>query len=212
MLQRLKHKQDKERSLTVPWRPDFRNASDLPDVKSVRTRFLINAVSLSVLAIVLMVMAERELSINSARLELRELEVKINEIQPKSDKAVSLLNEFQVEEKKFKEVSLLKSSDFSFIDFTLGLAALLPENIVINRIDYRGPGRSVLVSAFAKGQDTTAGEQVDAFVGTVRQQIPFKENFSLISLPNITRNSAENSISFEVLFTFKGSIAKNTSK
>lgn len=194
----------------LPWRPDFRAAELLPDTKSVRTNFLVNTLVFSLLGGLLLFAVYREITISGLMTEVASLETEIAAAKGPSEKAVADFQLFQAEEKKLRDAQAVIAPHFSFPDFLIRLASLMPPGVKASRIEHRGIGQSILVSGSIEGLDAAASETATAFFSQLQQDTVFKEQFSSISNSNLGRNTAAGSLSFELIFTFSRSAGQKT--
>lgn len=199
---------DKASAQTVPWRPDFRNVSQLPDTKTVRTGFFVNLVAISIAGALGLYVAQREWEVAGLRSDLENVETRISEAKPESDKAQATYKLFQAEEKKFTEAYALVRDPFRFPDFLVHLGSLQPSAISLRRVDFRGLAQNVLVSASISGLDAAASDQASAYVKLLQSDAKLAEHFRAIEMSSIGRNVEGNSLNLELVFTFKSNEPK----
>ncbi len=200
----LKKKGDKAvRAEAQAWHPDFRDLARLPDTKTVRTKFFVNAIAIAITAALSLHVALREFRLASLRGALAIVESNIANTKGPSDKAVAAFKKYQAEEKAFNDAYNLVKSAFSFPDFLMRLGSLLPNGVRINRVDFRGGGNPLTVSGSIKGVDTLANDVASAFVQTLQSDEELKKTFATVNLTSLGRNAAEGNMSFELNFVPK---------
>jgi hypothetical protein len=204
MLARLKNSTTRAGKDEGPaWHVDFRNLETLPDTKTVRTNFLFNTVAVAILAGLMLYLAYQQITISSVRAEIEIIKSRINVAKAPSDRAVAQFQLFKAEEKLFRDAQIIKNDGFSFPDFLIHLASLMPEGVKATRVEFRGIGQTILVTGYVAGQDAVASQTASAFFDALLKDETFKNRFSSIVNSNLGRNVAENSLSFELVFTFK---------
>lgn len=187
----------------LPWRPNFRDVSQLPDTKTVRTNFFVNLVAVTVTGTLALFVVQREWATMALSHSLADVDQRIASAGAPSQKAVASYKLFQVEEAKFNEAFLLVRDPFRVQDFVLHLGSILPSGVSINRIDYRGPGQTVFVIGSVKGIDAAASDVASNFVKQLQGDAEFARHFGSIALTNLGRNADEGSLNLELVFSFK---------
>lgn len=199
---------DKAAAQSIPWRPDFRDVTQLPDTKTVRTSFFVNLVAVVVTGALALFVTQREWEVVNLRESLADVETRIAHLKPESEKAQAAYKLFQAEEKKFQEAYALVSDPFRFPDFVMHLGTIMPPDVSVRRIDFRGPDQNVLVTCSVKGLAASASDVASAFVKQLQTDSNLAAHFRVIEMTNIGRNVEENSLSLELVFTFKSNVPK----
>ncbi len=187
----------------LAWHPNFRNAEQLPDTKTVRTRFFINVVAVTTVVALLLFAVLRETRLAALAEDLDGVEADIAAATAPSDKAIADYKLFQAEEKRFKDAYSLVSNSFRISTFITHLGSALPIGVKIRRVEFRGLGQVINVSGSVRGLDAAASDVASEFVKTLQVDPVFTEHFSAITLTNLGRNVAEGNMSFELVFAFK---------
>ncbi len=188
---------------TLPWRPDFRDFEQLPDVKTVRAALYTNIAVASLTALVVLFVAHREWSILSLRGTLSDVEAQIESTQAGSERARAMFTEFQAEERRFNEANALVSDPFRLADFLIHLGTLNPPGVNVSRVDFRGAGQSLTILGAIRGLDAAASDAASQYVRQLQNDPRLKTYFESISLTNLGRNVEEGSLNLELVFTFK---------
>lgn len=199
---------DKTAAQVIPWRPDFRDVTQLPDTKTVRTNFFVNLVALVLTVTLALFVAQREWEALELRDSLEDVEERIAQTRPASEKAQAAYKVFQEEEKKFKEAQALVKEPFRFPDFIIHLGGVLPPRVNVKDIEYRGPDQNVLVTGVVKGLDTAANDVASVFVKQLQTDPVLAQHFRSIELSNIGRNPEEGTLNLYLVFTFKSNLPK----
>jgi hypothetical protein len=194
---------DKAATRTIPWRPDFRDFEQLPDVKTVRAALYVNIAAIAVTALVVLLVVQREWSVISLRNTLANVETDIEQTQPKSESARAAFTQFQAEERRFREAHALVSDPFRLADFLVHLGTINPLDVNVRRVDFRGPGQTLTILGAVRGLDAAASDVASQFVRQLQTDPVLKTHFEAISLTNLGRNVDEGSLNLELVFTFK---------
>ena len=204
MLARLKNSTSRAGKNEGPaWHVDFRNLESLPDTKTVRTTFLFNTVAVAVLAGLALYLTYQQATISSVRAEIESVRARIYAAKGPSDRALAQFQLFQAQEQLFRDAQIINNNGFSFPDFLIHLTSLMPEGVKASRVEFRGLGQSILVSGSIAGQDAVASENASAFFDALQKDEIFNMQFVSVVNSNLGRNAAANSLSFELVFTFK---------
>ncbi len=201
--------------MTIAWRPDFRDLGSLPDIKTVRTSFFVNTVAVGVAAALLLFVVQREWSVMSLRNSLQDVEARIAATEPESNRAKAEFAKFQAEEKKFKEVQAFAGDSFRLPDFVMRIGQILPTGVSIRRVDYRGPGKDILVTGSVEGLDSSASDIASGFVKLLQSDEVLGKEIVSVTLANLGRNVEEGALNMELLFALKplpGSAVKGKAK
>lgn len=204
MLARLKNSTSKSAKDEGPaWHVDFRNLESLPDTKTVRTTFIFNTAAVALLTGLGLYLAYQQANISTVSAEIETVRARIAAAKGPSDRAVAQFQLFQAQEKLFKDSQIIKNDGFSFPDFLIHLTSLMPQGVKASRIEFRGLGQSILVSGSVVGQDAQASENASSFFEALQKDEKFRKQFASVVNSNLGRNVAANSLSFELVFTFK---------
>lgn len=196
---------------SVAWHPNFRDVSRLPDTKTVRTKFFVNLVAATVAIALLLITVHREVTLGEARSEVARLEARIAETTPASMKAVADFKFYQEEEKQITAATAAFRNSFSYPDFLVTLARLLPPSVKVSRADYRGVGQNITIAGSVRGFDTSASDKASTLVKSLQGDEYFKKTFVGISLTRIAREAAEGTMLYEIELSFPKPAAAPTS-
>lgn len=189
--------------VAIAWRPDFRDLASLPDIKTVRTSFFVNTVAVGLASALLLFVVQREWSVMGLNNSLEDVEARIAETEPESNRAKAAFAKFQEEEKKFNEVQAFTEDTFRLPDFILRLGEIMPAGVSIRRVDYRGPGKDILVTGSVEGLDSSASDVASGFVKLLQSDESLGKNIASVSLANLSRNVEEGALNLELLFALK---------
>lgn len=208
MLSLLKKSADKgSESRTAGWHPNFRNFTELPDTKVVRTSFFVNGVSLVVVLAALLYFVYQEYTLNVLSRQVQEWEAKIEHQQGPSQKAVALYKQFQDEQKKAAEVDeFLRSERLLFTEFLMHLGAMLPRDVAISFLDYSANG--VTLRGIVNGEPDQASGIASSFERQLREDTQFKTTFSSATLTTLSRDPQSGRLTFEIIMRLEDQTKK----
>jgi hypothetical protein len=185
-----------------PWHPNFRNTAELPDTKTVRTRFFVNAACVAFALCGVIFYAYNEYQFREVSAQLQQLEDRIASDTKPSREALALYTKFKEEEAKAQEVTAFLSAEkLVFSDFIFAVGESLPENVMITGFQY---GRTeVTVRGFVRGAAQQASGVASAFEKQLRDNPAIASKFESIALSNLAREVTAGSLSFELVMKFK---------
>ncbi|MCF3649979.1 hypothetical protein [Synoicihabitans lomoniglobus] len=202
MLSKLKNKTESATSKLPAWHLDFRNTDRLPDVKPIRTAFFINVIAILIAAATLFNFGSQEMQIYSMNAEISRLEDQIAKDQYPSAAAVKLFKEFQADEKKINEVAEFVKAPLKLSTFMLHLGEILPENIMINSVDWRGS--VITLRGVVSGTPDEASGYASGLVATLDEDELFGPLFSDAALTSLIRNPTTGKLAMEIRLEFTG--------
>jgi len=196
----LKKKKSNAGSAGMPaWHLDFRDVSRLPDVKPIRTSFFVNGISLLLAAFVLMNFAKQEFALHNLGSQVTDWQAQIESDSGPSSMAVQDFRKFQVEEKKIEEVKSFLTTKVKPSVFLMRLGEVLPENIIIDMIDWR-EGEIGLRGTVSGSPDRASG-YASSMVALLTADEILGALFSEISLTSLARNPATGLLAMEIRMT-----------
>jgi len=181
------------------WHLDFRDVSRLPDVKPIRTSFFVNGISLLLAAFVLMNFAKQEFALHNLGSQVTDWQAQIESDSGPSSMAVQDFRKFQVEEKKIEEVKSFLTTKVKPSVFLMRLGEVLPENIIIDMIDWR-EGEIGLRGTVSGSPDRASG-YASSMVALLTADEILGALFSEISLTSLARNPATGLLAMEIRMT-----------
>lgn len=185
------------------WHPNFRNPEQLPDTKTVRTKFFVNIIVIAITSALVLSVALREFKLHALRVQLADVEGQILASTKPSGAAIAAYKLFQAEEKIFNDAYSLVKHPFRFSDFIIRLGEVMPPGVKVRRIDYKGLGGGVIVAASVSGLDAKASNDVSAFVRLMQSDAFLTRDFPVVTLTGLARSVADESMGFELTFAPK---------
>ena len=126
----LKRKAQYNRAEAV-WRADFRDLETLPDTKPVRTGFLINFASISVLFALITLLVYNEYSLRLSRVASKETEIDVRAQTDANRKLLFRGGEFRKLSRQAEEVVGFKRVPVNLADLLKSFAVKVPEQMTI---------------------------------------------------------------------------------
>ncbi|MGJ8640836.1 MAG: hypothetical protein ACSHYA_15710 [Opitutaceae bacterium] len=118
------------------WRPDFCNQATLPDIKVVRTNFLINFLSVTAALVAVYFMVEREYRAHSLTQTVAVLEQQVASARKTNNANLSLSTEFKKISSKVVDLQQFFSTPFEAHSFMARIVELCPAGLVIQDLSY----------------------------------------------------------------------------
>jgi hypothetical protein len=160
----------KKPEVTYNWHPNFRVVAALPDIKQVRTGFLVNFVAIFLAMVALGFLLYIEVNIYKVNVESGRFESQIADKENENTKDVAFSTQFYTQSKGLQFVAGFLNQDIPPLDLLDVLAAARPTNILFQSISIdspvsdssgntkKGEGQHVTVSGTLTGeaQDLTA--------------------------------------------------------
>jgi hypothetical protein len=116
----------------APWRPNYLEPGSLPDVKVVRTNFIVNFVSLSLCIGLLVFLGFREYNASVLEQDLEALQQRISANRAANDRAVRLSTEFQREARQLEQVVAFMDKPILAHEVFLSVAAARPRPVIVS--------------------------------------------------------------------------------
>ena len=141
----------KRKNASTPWRQDFRDVQTLPDLKIVRTHFLLNLI-VGMLALILAGLAiYQQYGLTAKRMNLVEMEKSIREFSTSDKRNQETCAKFMRDARKVAE-----ATTFAFVEvpperFVVELAKLRPIQGQYEYLSYERIEKKDAVDAIAKG-------------------------------------------------------------
>lgn len=118
------------------WRPDFRNPATLPDIKVVRTDFIVNGIALGVLLLALFLVGQRELAIRGLNGSLEKLQSEVQGAQAEDKASVALSGRFRTAGKSFEDLERFYQMPFRAHELLNELNALRAEELIFVNVNF----------------------------------------------------------------------------
>ncbi|NBB79349.1 MAG: hypothetical protein GVY36_07885 [Verrucomicrobia bacterium] len=124
-----------EKNRQPNWRPNFVNASDLPDIKVVRTNFIINFVAVALALVMVGMFLSREYKLRSLETTIDRLESRISKAESVDKKSLRLSREFKDVAAYIVEVGKFLDTPFYAHELVQTFASIQPDDLIYKSID-----------------------------------------------------------------------------
>lgn len=195
-----------------PWRPNFRTVDTLPDIKPIRTDFILNFIGVSLAVVLLSLLAYREFNAQSIGGNIKQLEENIASRQAENRKTIRDAKQFDTISKNIEEVATFLRNNLSPVEVAIVLAEHLPEEMLVASVTVRPEAivtggrrnrqRTLLTNILVIGTvqtDREATTIVDDYKNTLAEQPIFKEQLRSIELPVLQRDPQTGLFDYEIL-------------
>ena len=118
------------------WRPNFVNSAKLPDIKVVRTNFIINFFALAFLLGSVGLLVQREYRVWTLEDTIEGLGKQVEKATPKNSRSLELSKQFVQVGEKVAEVELFYLAPFTAQEFLVALADFRPANTILKSISF----------------------------------------------------------------------------
>jgi len=145
------------------WHPDFRNIDRLPDIKPVRTGFLINAVAVLLPLLLAVYYGNAELERMQLNDQITDVQQQVAQKEPLNKKIIAESKEFADAAKSLRELNAFYGQWMNPMDLFLALTESRPEPIVLGEITI---GRAEATTGQGKNKKTVTLQEI-RFSGTV---------------------------------------------
>jgi hypothetical protein len=143
------------------WRPNFVNQSELPDIKVIRTGFIINFVAVTLALCVAFSLLQREYRAYSLRQTIEGMEQRIRVAEADDLANLKMSEAFRSSAQSVVEVESFFDAPLLAHEFIYGLSQIKPEDLIFNSVSFSetlsqqggqsGVGYSLSISGDAKG-------------------------------------------------------------
>jgi len=194
------------------WHPNLRLADKLPDIKVVRTGFMVNLIAVIVVILLLGLNVQRELSIYSTGSELAKLEEQIESQTAQNDKNLRLSTQFKRYSKMIEDLETFYGLSYPPLEFLLPVIQNRPENVTFvafrYTIEYVGTSKKTqdakdfagnfIITGYMNGSTPKEIAAVSAYRDALEQMEPFKDKVIKASVTTSFSNKTENIHEFQI--------------
>jgi len=184
------------------WHPNFRNVAELPDIKTVRTKFFVNVAGIILALVSLLSWLYVEYNLRALNQQVAGLEQDISHNSKPSREAIANYKKFKDDQGKLTELNtFLGTQKVVFSDFVIGLGQTIPDHVNVSSIQLRAADVSVkgVVKSSAEAASTIASQ----YEKNLRDNAELSKRFASISLASLSRDATTGYLNFEMVFKFK---------
>lgn len=184
------------------WHPNFRDDERLPDVKIVRTAFLVNGAAIVVMAGLLFWAGFNEYHLGDLRGRIAGWDAQIQRNKVASARAVALYKTFQADEVRLREIDAFVKSKPAVSPLILRLGATLPATMALDSIAWRDG--DLTLHGTVRGVPDAASGYASAYVEQLRSDAELGPLFERVTLTSVARHSITGRLLVEIVLTGKG--------
>lgn len=118
------------------WRPDFKVQATLPDIKVVRTDFIINVISVALVLIAAVTLLQREYRAHVLRSSISQVEQRIRTAEAADNQSLKESERFRKSAQSVEELQRFFQAPFLTHELLAELASLRPEELIFSRVQF----------------------------------------------------------------------------
>jgi len=185
-----------------PWHPNFRNTAELPDIKTVRTKFFINAACVVLALGALLYWLYAEYTLHTVSNELSAVNLRIAHDSKGSNEAIAQYKKFKANEAKLTELATFAGMQkVALSEFLKDLGQSLPEHVLLTQVQVKEP--QIDLHGIIKSTSESASAISSAYEKQLRESPEFSGKFSSVVLTSLSRDSDTGFMNFEIVLKFK---------
>ena len=124
----------RKEKIQLDWHPDFRDLVALPDVKVVRTHFILNFVSLTILLCLIVYLGYQQVLSWDLRTRIAAVDKLVNEQSAANRVHLKDSVKFKKLAKKVEDLDIFYNQSETALDFLVDIVKSKPDNIAYNKI------------------------------------------------------------------------------
>jgi len=204
-----------KRNTFPAWHPDFRVAEDLPDIKVVRTDFLINIGAVGLALMIFIWLAYREATVYGLENDISTLQAEQSRLEGDNMIVVASNTRFMKRKQIFDDLDKFYDIPVDVPRFLADLARLRPSDISFEEVAYQElqqTEQKVITRTyriFLRGQ-TRSLQLIDDLKESLIE-LPYLQNVDDISEGSNPRNPTLNTFGFSIEVRFKQATEKASS-
>jgi hypothetical protein len=118
------------------WRPNFVNQSELPDIKVIRTGFIVNFVAVMLALCVAFFLLQREYRIHALSKTIADMEQRIRVAEADDVENLKLSETFRASAQYVVEVEKFFASPLQAHEFLYNFSVIKPEDLIFNSVAF----------------------------------------------------------------------------
>lgn len=201
------------------WRPDFRDMESLPDIKVIRTDFLLNVVSVSLATALLGLLLYREYRSIQLGGEIGDVVVNIESNRAANQENLRMSREFAAIQKSMDEVVRFHNVPVTPDRLLTEVAAMQPDSVILESTNFsggnegKGDNMKVLYTLVLSGTvkhtlDHPAPQAISLYRSSLEELPSLKAYFLESELTGFTRNDALGVFNFTIRLKLNEAPAK----
>lgn len=179
------------------WRPDFRDLAALPDLKVVRTSFVLNFLCITIATVVLGWTVFREYQALSLGMEITAAREAMADKSVRNTDLLKVNKEFSEAHRRFTEAEKFNDVRFAASELLVALSRSLPGTMDFTNVVF--DGNNLILRGTIRGASETASTRVSSYLDVLRQDAFVGGLFPDVSLTSLLRNPSTQGLSFEIV-------------
>lgn len=162
------------------WRPNFQIASTLPDIKVIRTDFIVNSIAATIALLAAFLVIQNEFRAYMLRNSIGEMEQRIRVAEAGDAASLAMSGDFKTAAKQIVEVDTFYDAPWKAHELFAGLVEMKPEGLIFERV--------ALNEEVAKAKDSSVVNYRVVMSGEVEELIEltrFKRSLSESGVLNL---------------------------
>ncbi len=184
------------------WHPNFRNVDTLPDIKAIRTDFVVNYGIILLAAGLLVFFLKNEFSIMAVGRDINDFETKISENTGINNNNLKLSGEFGALSKELTELADFTNVPVKPSELLLGFTDIKPDEMLLQSISYAtqtvklegrktAPGKLISIRCAVNGSPAAVTQLVTEFVETLQNLELIHDSVHKVELQSLVRDEAQ---------------------
>lgn len=197
------------------WHPNFRIAEGLPDIKVIRTDFLINSVGILIPLVLIGMLIYSHVTESTLEARIAALDAIVAQREPQNNRFLQHNRTFNDEAKKLNEVSSFLSQGTDPVALLIDFVELRPEFIAYRQVSIRrenrqiaknqtAPFKAITLTGSLRGSAAEELLQMDVFADMLRNHPQFGHLVTDIQT-SVQRNVAADVFDFTMNISLKDS-------
>lgn len=193
----MKKKREKkpEETVSLNWRPDFRDHDSLPDIKTVRTSFFLSAVAVTIAIMSLMHVGFYEYSIYSLGKRIEKGKAEIAARQGHHAKAIGMNNRFIDHERRIDEIYTFENGQLVASDLILDVGNSLMPGMSLASVEYKDE-KTVFQGFVVASEETDS--LLKEYMDRLRNVDTLRERYTDITQISVERQKGTDEIKFHL--------------
>ena len=126
----------KQQNKTSNWHPNFRIESELPDIKIIRTDFIINGIAGFIALVLMIVVVSREISLSEYRSSVSALEQEISGLKKGNAQNLKLSKTFKDAAPLIADIERFSIAPIEPLTTLLTVSEILPQGVLLERFSF----------------------------------------------------------------------------
>ena len=177
------------------WRPDFRDRDSLPDIRTVRTSFILSALAITLAIISLMHVSFYEFTVYASSKKIDKGKAEVSVQQGLHAKAIGMNNLFIESERRIDEINTFIEGQMIGSDLILNVGGNLMPGMSLSSVEFK-QDRTVLHGYIVASEHTDS--LLRAYMERIQEVDSIKDRYSEITQVSVERQEGTNQMKFHL--------------